>query len=410
MSVLDSRFWQIILMVGGKTNNKNGKIGSATITVSGGDILGQFVMAGGAGAGQNSEFTMSGGTISNSRVNDEEYYHVQKNGGAVYMEDGVFEMTGGTIKNCRAEIGGAVYIKKSANALQDPIFLMSGGEINDFTSETNGGAVYLEVGEVKLSGNAEISSNLARKGNGGAIYITAGNFFMGDGKPIVTYNSALGKGDESVGNGGGIYVTSQSATVNVEVLSGVIEHNTSDGNGGGLCVDMPSTGVDANIKIGEDGSSSLVNPNIQRNQSVMYGGGLYAKGKNAKITINSGFIMNNSVSNYVPNEDVYNDMGTVVLNGGEVTHVIVTFDANAPDDETAKLDGAKTATQKIVKNTNSFLVQPKNIYRSFYIFKGWNTRPDGKGTFYSYDDVEAEKVTMNLKEDLTLYAQWKLDK
>ena len=388
---------------GGKTNNPNGKIGSATIDVSGGDILGQFVMAGGAGEGQTSSFTMSGANtvISNSDVDDKEYYHVQKNGGAVYMEDGTFTMTGGTIKNCTAETGGAVYIKKSANALQSPQFIMSGGTIKDCVSETHGGAVYLEVGEVRLSGDAVIESNLARSGNGGAVYITAGDFFMEDGNPEVLFNAAQGKNNETLGNGGGIYVTSQSTTVNVEVLSGVINNNTSDGNGGGVCVDMPSEGVDAFIKIGEDGSSSMNNPDIQNNESVMYGGGLYAKGQNAKITINGGVIMNNTVSNYVPNENVYNDMGTVILNGGDVTHVVVTFDANAPEDATALLDGGKTATQKIVKDTNSFLVQPTSIVRSLYNFDRWNTRPDGNGTDYKDGDI------MNLKENITLYAQWK---
>ena len=358
-------------------------------------------MAGGAGTGQKSEFIMSGGTISNSNVFDEEYYHVQKNGGAVYMEDGVFKLTGGTIKNCKARTGGAVYIKKSANALQSPEFQMSGGKIEDCMSETDGGAVYLEVGEVKLSGDATIQRNLAQVGNGGAVYITAGDFFMSNGNPTVKYNSALGKGNNVLGNGGGIYVTSQSAAVKVEVLSGTIEHNTSDGNGGGLCVDMPSEGdVEALIKIGEEGSVSLTNPDIRYNESVMYGGGLYAKGQKAKVTINGGAIMNNTVSNYVPNENVYNDMGTVVLNGGDVTHVVVTFDANAPDDDTALLDGAKTATQKIVKDTNSFLVQPGSVVRGLYNFAGWNTRPDGNGTSYSNGDI------MNLKENLTLYAQW----
>ena len=388
---------------GGKTNNPNGKIGSAIIDVSGGNVLGQFVMAGGAGEGKTSSFTMSGANtiISNSDVNDREYYHVQKNGGAVYMEDGTFTMTGGTIKNCTAETGGAVYIKRSANALQNPQFIMSGGTIADCVSETHGGAVYLEVGKVELSGNAVIQSNLARSGNGGAVYITAGNFYMKNGNPKVVFNSALGKNSEMVGNGGGIYVTSQTTTVNVEVLSGMINNNTSDGNGGGVCVDMPSEGVDAFIKIGEDGSNSMTNPDIRFNESVMYGGGLYAKGQNAKITINGGIIMSNSVSNYVPNENVYNDMGTVTLNGGDVTHVVVTFDANAPEDATALLDGEKTATQKIVKDTKSFLVQPTNISRNFYNFDGWNTRPDGKGTDYYNGSI------MNLKENITLYAKWK---
>lgn len=385
---------------GGKTNNPEGKIGNATIVVEGGDISAQFVMAGGAGEGAISKFEMAGGTISNSDVHDNDYYHVQKNGGAVYMEDGVFTMSGGTIQNCSAEIGGAVYIKKSANALQDPTFNMSGGTIQDCMSETHGGAVYLEVGEVNLTGNAKIQRNLAQEGNGGAIYITAGDFSM-NGNTAVTYNSALGKDNDEVGNGGGIYVTSESTDVNVNVLSGTIQHNTSDGNGGGICVDMTNVYATANITIAESGSTSVINPNIQYNESVMFGGGLYASGSKAKIDINGGIIMNNSVSNYVPNENVSNEGGTVTLNGGEVTHVIVTFDANAPEDDTAKLDGEKTATQKIVTNTNSFLVEPSNKNRNFYIFDSWNTRPDGNGTVYKNGD------TMNLKENITLYAQWK---
>ena len=91
----------------------------------------------------------------------------------------------------------------------------------------------------------------------------------------------------------------------------------------------------------------------------------------------------------------------MTLNGGDVTHVVVTFDANASEDATALLDGGKTATQKIVKDTNSFLVQPKDISRNFYNFDGWNTRPDGNGTDYSNGSI------MNLKENITLYAKWK---
>ena len=398
---------------GGKTNNPNGKIGSANINVSGGNILGQFVLAGGAGEGQTSSFTMSGKNtvISNSDVYDKEYYHVQTNGGAVYMEDGTFTMSEGTIRNCTANTGGAVYIKKSANALLNPKFIMTGGTIEDCMSETHGGAVYLEVGSVELSGNAKIQKNLAQCGNGGAVYITAGDFSM-NGTSSVEYNSALTKNaDQTIGHGGGIYVTSSELEVNVNVLSGTIRNNTSDGNGGGVCVDMAETTAIANIKIGEVGSQNLDNPDITKNESVMYGGGLYAKGQNAKVDINGGIIMDNTVSNYVPNENVYNDKGTVTLIGGKVTHVIVTFDANAYNDEdrkerdeTALLDGNATATQKIVTDTNSLLVQPKEIKRSYYNFVEWNTMPDGSGK--SYKDGE----TVNIKENLTLYAQWEFQK
>ena len=179
----------------------------------------------------------------------------------------------------------------------------------------------------------------------------------------------------------------------------------------GVCVDMAETTAISNIKIGEVGSQNLDNPDITKNESVMYGGGLYAKGQNAKVDINGGIIMDNTVSNYVPNENVYNDKGTVTLIGGKVTHVIVTFDANAYNDEdrkerdeTALLDGNATATQKIVTDTNSLLVQPKEIKRSYYNFVEWNTMPDGSGK--SYKDGE----TVNIKENLTLYAQWEFQK
>ena len=382
---------------GGKTNNPNGRIGHATINITGGDISAQFVMAGGAGAGNISRFTMSGGTISNSDVYSKEYYHVTNNGGAVYMEDGYFTMTGGTIRNCTSEVGGAVYIKKSNNALVAPQFNMSGGVINDCVSKTHGGAIYLEGGAVTLSAGT-IQRNLALEGNGGGVYIAAGNLKMPEGGSAnVIYNSAQLGQTYTLGNGGGIYVTSSTNEVDVEVYSGSIMHNTSDIHGGGICVDMSGNDSVANVVVGSAGSTSVDNPDISKNTAVMYGGGLYAIGENAMVTINSGRIMDNYVANYVSNENVTNQHGTVVLNGGDVTHVVVTFDANAPD---ATVDGASEAYQNIVTATNSFLVQPLSIQRDLYNFVNWNTRPDGMGVTYTDGQL------MNISEDMTLYAQW----
>ena len=222
---------------GGRTNNPEGKIGRADITVSGGDISAQFVMSG--GAGQKSTFTMSGGTISNSNVSSKEYYHTQSYGGAVYMEDGEFKMYNGTIRNCSANLGGAVYIKKSADAVVEPKFEMSGGTITSCQSESNGGAVYLEGGEVTMPGG-HITQCLAKNGNGGGIYIAEGNFAM-SGNAKVSYNSALNKNTASPqnaiknGNGGGIYVTSPSGSVLVNIEDGEILNNSCDQNGGGVC-------------------------------------------------------------------------------------------------------------------------------------------------------------------------------
>jgi hypothetical protein len=171
----------------------------------------------------------------------------------------------------------------------------------------------------------------------------------------------------------------------------------------------------ANIVLGQEGSG----PDISGNVAVTYGGGLYAIGQNAMVTINGGSIMDNHVENYVPNENVDNQLGSVVLNGGEVTHVVVTFDLNSDngyfcnsvdnDGNAAVVDRYYTYFQNIVTSTNSALIAPVatsekvgNLFvgRPLYKFIGWNTRPDGQGT------TIANGATMNISTDLTLYAQW----
>lgn len=382
---------------GGKTNNPEGKIGHAEINISGNpDISAQFVMAGGADANSKTTFTMSGGTISNSDYNNNEFYHVAKYGGAVYMEDGEFDMSGGTIRNCSSEKGGAVYISKSANAVISPLFKMSGGLIESCESETHGGAVYLEEGTVVMSGGT-ITKNLARKGNGGGIYIVEGDFTMSGANTTVSNNSALNRDNTgSSGNGGGIYVSSLSSSVNVTVESGNIINNTCNQNGGGICVDMSASeqndAYKATIKIGDSGSG----PKINSNKAILYGGGLYAIGKNAEVTIDGGSIKQNSVANYVPNEDVANEGGTVELKQGDVTHVVVTFDVNTQDTSAT----VSFPTQNIVTSTNSFLVTPE-ANRPLYTFVEWNSRADGEGTTYKTGDL------MNISDNMTLYAQWK---
>lgn len=392
---------------GGKTNNPAGKLGRATINISGGDISAQFVMAGGADSNAKSEFTMSGGTISNSDVHSVEFYHVQPYGGAVYMEDGVFKMSGAAkIRNCNADIGGAVYISKSANAVRSPEFYMMGGTIENCLSASDGGAVFLNKGSVEMT-DGEIKNCIASNGNGGGIFISEGNFKMSGNATKIVSNSALhrdavnSRNSLKTGDGGGIYVTSAKENVNVDISSGIIEQNTCDQNGGGVCVYMDDTDgatTEAIINIGTDAENG---PKIDNNKAILYGGGMYAKGVNAKITINGGSISNNSVSNYVPNEDVSNEGGTVKLYNGEVSHKIVRFDMNTKNpDDTAMVVGGESEV-KIVTATNSFLVAP-SAERSLYNFVKWSLRRDGEGESYNAGDI----INVNLTEDLTLYAIW----
>ena len=393
---------------GGKTNNTVGTIGSADIEIRGGDIQAQFVMA--AGAGIAPSFTMYDGLIRNSDTSDEEYLHLQKNGGAVYLEDGTFTMVGGKISHCRAEIGGAIYIKGK----ETTSFSMTGGEIFECISESDGGALYLEGGNVSLSGG-KLFNNLASNGNGGGFCIVGGNFSMPDGGNAKIYeNAAFSQSGEnsrqnqvaSGGNGGGIYVTPVGNDVSVDIISGTIQENSSDRVGGGICVEITqqSGNAKANVTVGKSEGSDD-SPSISNNHTIIMGGGLYAKGTNASVTINSGTIMNNTISGYIKNPNVANELGMVTLNGGNVTHVEVTYDNNAiylghPDMHDFWI-------QNIVTDTRSTMVVPEDVdftplTNLNYRFTGWNSRPDGKGTTYTPGQE------MNLGNDLTLYAQWSI--
>ncbi len=375
---------------GGLTNGAPGsKIGYADITVDGGDTQAQFVLA--AGSGGTPTFDMTGGTIRNSDTSDKEYFHIRKQGGAVWLEDGQCAISGGIIENCTATEGGAIYIA----GINNPTFTMTGGAISNCASkEGNGGAVYLEGGTVTLSGGT-ISDNLAQGGNGGGIYIKEGSFFMPAGSTAsIAKNSAMLR-EEKGGNGGGLYVTSDEKDVTVNILSGNITHNTSDSWGGGACVDMSGTAQAANVTVGIDAGNG---PDISYNHTLFSGGGLYVSGTNANITINGGKIKGNSTSAYVPNVDVANEGGMVTLNEGvsdeNVPCVTVTFHSNYDTDY--------TKTLKIVTSTNSLLVDPE-IIRTGYKLKEWNTRADGKGEkSYQSGDV------INIPSNIDLYAQWEL--
>ena len=373
---------------GGKTRSATGKIGSANIHITGGDIQAQFVMA--AGAKAIPSFTMEGGMIRNSDTEDTEFIHIQKNGGAVYLEDGTFTMTAGEISQCYAEKGGAIYIKGS----ETTTFSMTGGTITECSAETDGGAVYLQGGNVSISGGT-VSHNLAYKGNGGGFCIVGGNFSMPEGGTgMIAENAAFDQNNVG-GKGGGIYVTSAGDDVFVDIISGSITMNSSDRVGGGISVDMTGNETaSAKVTVGKAGGDNL-NPSITDNHTIILGGGLYAKGAKADITINSGRIAENTISGYVANPDVANEGGMVTLNGGEVTHVVVTYNNNG-----SYLGfPMETGTQKIVTSTNSTMI-PATFSRLGYKLTSWNTRPDGKGKTYTAGQI------MNLDSNLTLYAQW----
>ena len=403
---------------GGKGPQSAGTIGAASIKIKENceaDIQAQFVLAAGIASSAENKFEMKGGTIRNSYADDKEFLHIHKNGGAVYLEDGTFIMSGGIIKNCSAEQGGAVYINSQRGM---STFTMTGGEIHScfatgtynngtLTNHGHGGAVCLMVGQVNMSGG-KIRNNYSENGDGGAVYISNGNFSMSNSSTTISDNYPTITGNAAhKGNGGGVFVSSENGkSVKVDLLQGIITNNTANNYGGGICVDMGNTENAANVTVGANGqgvTESDANPKISGNMAMMAGGGLYARGMNANITINSGMIEENEVSAYVKNENVANEKGGVTLNNGLVTHVVVTFNGNkAPNGFEGEYNGQKTYTQKIVTNTNSKLA-PNLFTCQGCKFVGWNTRADGLGDFYSNEAVEP------LSKNITLYAIWEVN-
>ena len=80
--------------------------------------------------------------------------------------------------------------------------------------------------------------------------------------------------------------------------------------------------------------------------------------------------------------------------------VTVTFDAN--DSEEYPVVG--TMEPQIVPANTGTELRANAFTREGHDFKGWNTAADGSGTDY------ADKATVNLTEDTTLYAQWEIQK
>lgn len=393
--------------------NTTGTIGSADIEICGGDIQAQFVMA--AGSGAVPEFYMEGGKIRNSNVKDPEYAHIAENGGALYMEDGIATLIGGTITDCSAVQGGAIFIKKSNSATQPPVFRMKGGSIlkcistGNNTTLANGGAIYLEGGNVEittLEGNSYIKNNISDGGNGGAIYISEGSFSMEESlerEAVISnnhsiYNSTFKHG----GNGGAIYVTSSSDAVDVTISSGAITGNSSDQRGGGIAVEI-NNDITAKVTVGTPGGTTNTNPEISGNMTVLQGGGLYVKGEKSTVTFNDGLLKNNTTAGYVANQDVANEGGIVTLIGGDIDYKNVIFNGNGGTLKNSN-PVRNTFTQKIVTSTNNIVYEPV-FENPGWTFKGWNTREDGRGKTYTFD---AGKLTMNISADITLYAQWEL--
>ena len=96
---------------------------------------------------------------------------------------------------------------------------------------------------------------------------------------------------------------------------------------------------------------------------------------------------------YIPSQ-IVNSSGTEISNDLPVTDVnaVKTYKIQFKDD-----DGDALKTRDVEENKTITLYKPS---KSGYEFVEWNTKKNGDGTSYEYDD----QITVT--KDLTLYAQW----
>ena len=244
---------------GGGFTAQSGSIGAANVTITGGQVQGQIIMA-----GKDSTFDMSGGVIDNSGKTAD-YKFLQTDGGAIYMDapNGITTIEGGTIRNCTAVNGGAVYMTAGT-------FTLSGGEITSCTATGSGGAVYMTAGTFTLSGG-KIKKCIATN-NGGGVYIGGGQMTVTSGE--LTENNAQ--------NGGGAYVNAASEDDGVFVSGGEITGNIAAANGGGVAVN--------------NGAYKMTGGAVDGNTATTgRGGGIYvaSSGVDVLVEIRSGSVSGN---------------------------------------------------------------------------------------------------------------------
>ena len=323
---------------GGKATKKGAKIGHADVTISGGDITGQIIMAG--GANDNCKFKMidgrihstnliAGNTINEAGITDPRtdipILYLEKNGGAVWMQDpnGVVNISGGTIENCTAELGGAVYMAggnftlSGSGTIQGNVARRGDGE----TVQGYGGGVYVTGGNANINGGS-VNGNKAQI-RGGGVYVTGGNVNVNDGS--ISSNVAGFAPDtttslpDDAGMGGGVYL---EGTGLFTMKGGTISGNTANYRGGGIFLTQKpvlTKGTISGNKAGDSGGGLCVNgAGVELEKPEMQILGNSAKNGGGVAVLNGDFILDGGAVGVEPLQGETQKPNTASEKGGGV--------------------------------------------------------------------------------------------
>lgn len=362
----------IFILLGGEisdntSNERGGGVYSnnSIFEMSGGEIsnnITSFIGGGVVNEGNESIFTMKGGTIQGNTTNgttgnggggiyngymstlnmyDGKIFNnrtsvagggILNNGGVLNMFDnavvcGNISNSGGGVASTGAnsafKLVGSTVTGNLANyqgggiCISEGTFDMYGGVISDNFAQYGGGAFGGHSTAFNLSGDVIISGNTAGE-SGGGIYCLVCNFAMSGG--VISENFALY-------DGGGVYVAGSSN------ISGnaVISDNTAGKFGGGVYV-TGSSNISGNVIIssntaGESGGGMFIfgrdifmtSGTISGNIAI-HGGGIYNSSGQANI---SGGIISDNIAIY--GGGIYNSYGAANMSGGVVSDNIAVY-------------------------------------------------------------------------------------
>jgi len=228
-------------------------------------------------SGKEFAITVNDGAVirNNEAAKGGAFAVIQESGTKKYHAD--INVNGGIISGNEAtDNGGAFYISRNYGKEFSNYKLnvdITGGTIQKNITTGNGGAIYLtdtaSSAKVTVTGGNIGSEGYANEAtNGGAVYVSGGNFIMSNG--TITYNKANS-------NGGAVYVTGGD----IDMSGGTFEQNTAE-NGGAVYV---------------AGGNMMVYHGILNNNSAACGGAVYMAGnESTKFTIQSGQMNGNTAS------------------------------------------------------------------------------------------------------------------
>ena len=312
-----------------------GVYNKGTLTLEGGNIVGNVTYAGSAEGGgiyneESSSFTMTGGRVSynvaySNTTDDASSFGggIDNNEGTAYISGGeishnivskliytgsvVSAYGGGVANRGTLTITGTVKITEnlatakgsagggggvSSTQKSTAVLLINGGEIFKNESNSNGGAMYLATGTATIAQGADIHDNTA-VAQGGGVVIGSGTLTMTGGK---IYNNKTTS--NSTDGGGGVTSWKNGTFI---MTGGEIYENRSNTDGGGIT----NKGT---LKL--SGTAY-----IHDNTSVWQGGGVYPYNSDSKTYLGgaakiTGNTRNSSANNLFVASDTLVELGT----------------------------------------------------------------------------------------------------